>query len=353
MAPDFVLLRIELNVRTYQPEGIVAKSYNQKTKLLHILRILREKTDENHYLTAAGLIAELDKEGIRAERKSIYSDIEELIEYGYDIIHVKSRTNGGYYLGSREFELAELKLLVDAVQASKFITKKKSEELIKKLEKLTSIHEARSLQRQVYVTNRIKTDNESIYYNVDDIHNAILSNKKVKFQYMEWSVTKELKPRKNGEWYEVSPYALIWAEERYYLVGYSGIDEEIRHYRVDKIGKLEILNEKREGMDNPGTFDVATYSNKMFGMYGGMVESVTIGFPLKMTGVFIDRFGKEIDIRKREEEYLSVRVSVVLSGQFFGWLAGLGNEVKIMGPSEVQQKYCNYLEEILNNNRQV
>ncbi len=329
----------------------MAKTYNQKMKLLHILRVLNEKTDENHYLTAAQLIEELDKEGIRAERKSIYSDIEELVEYGYDIIHVKSRVNGGYYMGSREFELAELKLLVDAVQASKFITKKKSEELIKKIEKLTSVYEAKSLQRQVYVTNRIKTDNEGIYYNVDDIHNAILNNKKIKFQYMDWAITKELKPRKNGQWYEVSPYALIWAEERYYLVGYSGNDEEIRHYRVDKIGKLEILNEKREGMDNPGTFDVAAYSNKMFGMYGGTAESVTIGFPQKMTGVFIDRFGKEIDIRKREEDYLSVRVSVVPSGQFYGWIAGLGKEVKIMGPLAVQKEYCNYLEDILNNNR--
>ena len=330
----------------------MAKSYNQKMKLLHILRILNEKTDEKHYLTAAELIEELDKEGIRAERKSIYSDIEELVEYGYDIIHVKSRINGGYYMGNRDFELAELKLLVDAVQSSKFITKKKSEELIRKIERLTSVYEAKSLQRQVYVTNRIKTDNESIYYNVDDIHNAILNNKKVKFQYMDWSITKELKPRKNGQWYEISPYALIWAEERYYLVGYSANDQEIRHYRVDKIGKMEILNDKREGMDNPGTFDVAAYSNKMFGMYGGKAESITIGFPQKMIGVFIDRFGKEIDIRKREEDYLSVRVSVVPSGQFYGWIAGLGNEVKIMGPLTVQKEYCNYLEEILNSNRQ-
>lgn len=329
----------------------MAKTYNQKMKLLHILRILSEKTDENHYLTAAKLIEELDKEGIKAERKSIYSDIEELVEYGYDIIHVKSRVNGGYYMGNRDFELAELKLLVDAVQSSKFITMKKSEELIKKLEKLTSVYEAKSLQRQVYVTNRIKTDNESIYYNVDDIHNAILNNKKIRFQYMDWSITKELKPRKNGQWYEVSPYALVWAEERYYLVGYSANDKEIRHYRVDKIGKLEISSEKREGMENPGTFDVAAYYNKMFGMYGGTAESITIGFPQNMIGVFIDRFGKDIDIRKREEDYLSVRVSIVPSGQFYGWIAGLGKDVKIMGPTTVQKEYCRYLEEILNSNR--
>lgn len=329
----------------------MAKTYNQKMKLLHILRILNEKTDEKHYLTAAGLIEELEKEGIQAERKSIYSDIEELIEYGYDIIHIRSRINGGYYMGSREFELAELKLLVDAVQASKFITKKKSSELIKKIEKLTSVYEAKSLQRQVYVTNRIKTDNESVYYNIDDIHNAIQNNRRIKFQYMDWTITKELKPRKNGQCYEVSPYALIWADERYYMVGYSAADEEIRHYRVDKIGKVTILNEKREGMDNPGTFDVAAYSNKTFGMYGGEAESVTLGFPENLIGVFIDRFGKDIDIRKREEGYLSVRVNVVLSGQFYGWIAGLGKNVKIMSPESVKLKYCDYLQEVLDNNR--
>ena len=160
----------------------MAKTYNQKLKLLHILRLLNEKTDDNHFLTASQLIEELDKEGITAERKSIYHDIEELIAFGYDIIHVKSKVNGGYYMGCRDFELAELKLLVDAVQSSKFITKKKSAELIKKIEKLTSVHEAKSLQRQVYVANRIKSENESVYYIIDDIHNAIQNNKKIKFR---------------------------------------------------------------------------------------------------------------------------------------------------------------------------
>ena len=330
----------------------MAKKYNQKTKLLHIIKILMEKTDENHYMTAAGLIDELDKIGIRAERKSIYSDIAELTDFGYDIIHVKSRTNGGYYLAGRDFEMAELKLLVDAVQSSRFITKKKSTELIKKIEKLTSSHEAKKLQRQVYVTNRIKTDNESIYYTIDDIHNAIQNNKKIKFQYLDWTLSKELKPRKNGQHYEVSPYALIWAEEKYYLVGYSSLDLEIRHYRVDKIGKIEFMDEKREGMDNPGTFDVAAYSNKVFGMYGGEAESITIAFPEKLIGVFIDRFGKEIDIRRREEGYLSVRVSVVPSGQFYGWICGLGKEVKVLAPQKVRDAYCTYLQEVLDNHRQ-
>ncbi len=328
----------------------MAKSYNQKMKLLYLLQILSEKTDEKHPMTAQALIEELSKYEVMAERKSIYSDMEELENFGFDIIHIRSRVGGGYYLGSREFELAELKLLVDAVQSSRFITRKKSVELIKKLEKFVSVHEAKNLQRQVYVSNRVKADNESIYYNIDDIHTAIQTGKQITFQYMDWTVSKELKPRKNGKLYEVSPYALIWAEERYYLVGYSGSDEEIRHYRVDKMDKVSITDKVREGMDNPATFDVAAYSNRVFGMYGGETEHVTISFPEKLIGVFIDRFGKDIDIRKREEERLSIRINVVPSGQFYGFLCGLGREVKILSPETVKDGYCNYLKEVLNSN---
>ena len=169
---------------------------------------------------------------------------------------------------------------------------------------------------------------------------------------MDYTITKELKPKKNGQWYVVSPQALIWEDERYYLVGYSSLDQEVRHYRVDKIGKASVLDEKREGIvDN--YIDVAEYSKKVFGMYGGEPEGITIGFPEKLIGVFIDRFGKEIDIHKREEGYLSIRVSVVLSGQFYGWLTGLGSEVKILSPQKVKDEYFNYLNAILDSNRQV
>ncbi len=330
----------------------MAKSYNQKIKLIHILHLLEEKTDEKHYLTAAQIIEELSKFDIRAERKSIYSDMNELMDYGYDIIHVRSKVNGGYYLASRDFELAEVKLLVDAVQSSKFITKKKSTQLIKKLEKLTSMYEAKTLQRQVYVTNRIKTENESIYYNIDAIHSAILNNHQIQFQYMDWNVRKELVPRKEGKYYVVSPYALVWSDERYYLVGFSKDEGEIRHYRVDKIGPIRLLDDKRELLENMAEFDVAKYSNKVFGMYGGTEEGITVGFPESMIGVFIDRFGKDVDIRKQDDGNLSARIRVVASGQFFGWLAGLGSEVKILSPKSAKEAYCGYLEKVLNSNRQ-
>lgn len=326
----------------------MAKSNNQKLKLLYLIKILEEKTNEEHTLNATGLIEELEKYGITAERKSIYNDINQLIDFGYDIINVKSRENGGYYMASREFELAELKLLVDAVQSSKFITQKKSKELIGKLEKLTSKYEAKQLQRQVYVTSRVKTDNESIYYNVDELHKAIQENRKIQFQYLEWNTKKQLCPRKNGEPYIVSPYALLWNEEKYYLVGYSHSDEEIRHYRVDKMGQILILDEKQyENYENKETeFDIAAYSNKVFGMYGGSEKMVTLQFPNRLAGVVIDRFGKDVDIRKRDEGFFSVRVKVAISGQFFGYLAGLGSEVVILSPESVKEDFVAYLQEL-------
>ena len=210
------------------------KSQNQKMKLLYLIKIFNEKTDEKHPISMPGLIEELARYGVNAERKSMYDDIECLQMYGMDIIYKKMRP-AGYYLGKREFEIAELKLLVDSVQSSKFITARKSQELIKKLEGLTSHYEAGQLQRQVYVNNRPKTMNESIYYNVDKIHTAIAANSAIKFMYTEWTIEKKLEPRHNKRKYNVSPWALVWDDENYYLVGYEKHNAQIRHYRVDKL----------------------------------------------------------------------------------------------------------------------
>ena len=223
------------------------RSSNQKLKLLYLLKILSEETDEQHYMNARELIARLGQYGIRAERKSVYDDLERLQEFGYDIIHTKTGEGSGYYLGGREFELAELKLLVDVVQASRFITLKKSRQLIHKLERLAGRNEAACLQRQVYVAGRVKTENESIYYNVDSIHNAITENKKIMFQYFQWNLKKEMELRHNGEMYHISPWGLSWNDENYYLVGYDSEDQMIKHYRVDKMLKIRMSDEPREG----------------------------------------------------------------------------------------------------------
>lgn len=331
----------------------MAKSPNQKLKLLYLVKILTEQSDEDHCLSAQALIDALAAYDIKAERKSIYDDIAQLNDFGYDIVLVKSKSGGGYYLAGRDFELAELKLLVETVQASRFLTVKKSRELIGKIEKLASKAEAGQLQRQVYVANRIKTANESIYYIVDDIHRAIQNNEQISFQYLEWNLAKELVPRRDGRQYRISPWALTCKDENYYLIAHDGEEDKIKHFRVDKMGKIEILEGvKREGAALFERFDIADYANKTFGMYGGQEETVTLEFENRFIGVVIDRFGKDVSIRQRDEEHFTVRVNVAVSGQFFGWLTGLGAGARIVSPGEVAQAYRDHLEDVIAQYRQ-
>lgn len=324
----------------------MARSEGQKLKLLYIIRMLEEYSDENHPMTTAEIIERLEANGIRAERKSIYDDIDRLCDFGYDIIRVQSRLGGGYYLAGREFELAELKLLVDAVQSSRFITTGKSRKLIKKLEAKAGKYDAGKLQRQVYVAGRVKTENESIYYNVDNIHRAIQDNHQISFQYLDWNLKKRMVPRTNAQ-KKVSPWALIWRDENYYLVAFDEIDGILKHYRVDKMGKVEIEAVPRLGMEQFSRMDLADYANKTFGMFGGEEEVVTLQFPNRLIGVVLDRFGKDVDVRALEGEMFRIRARVVISGQFFGWLAGIGKDAKVIAPETVKNEYQEWLREIL------
>ncbi|MCI8571092.1 MAG: WYL domain-containing protein [Lachnospiraceae bacterium] len=328
----------------------MAKSANQKMKLLYLLKILTEKSDESHCLSTQELISQLAAYGIGAERKSIYDDIECLIHFGYDIVNVKSRSSGGYYLAGREFELPELKLLVDAVQASRFITQKKSRELISKIEKLAGPYEGKQLQRQVFVAGRVKTENESIYYNVDRIHKAIQDNVPVTFTYLSWNVKKELTPRRQGKKYHISPWALAWQDENYYLIAYDDEEERIKHFRVDKMSRItELPGEMRKGVEAFGEFDIAAYTNRTFNMFGGEEETVALRLPENMIGIILDRFGKDIDIRMAGEGMVSVRIKAAVSRQFYGWLTGLGAEITVTGPEHVCRGYIDYLENIMRN----
>lgn len=325
----------------------MAKSTGQKLKLLYLIRFLTENTDEHHPASTEEIISYLDANGIHSQRKSIYDDMEKLCDFGYDIVQVHSRLGGGYYMAGREFELAELKLLVDAVQSSRFITTKKSRSLIKKLESMAGKHDAGKLQRQVYVAGRIKTENESIYYNIDTIHRAIQENRQISFQYLDWNLKKELVNRPNGE-KRVSPWALIWQDENYYLAAYDGVDGVMKHYRVDKMGRTELQKEAREGMEQFAKVDLAAYTNQIFGMYGGEEEMVSLQFPNRLIGVVLDRFGREADIRQMPEGVFRIRAKVTVSGQFFGWLAGIGREAVITGPVSVREQYRIWLRDIVN-----
>ena len=301
------------------------------------MQCLTEKTDAEHSVTTQEIIDYLALQGINAERKSIYTDIDLLIDYGMDIVKNSGRS-GGYTLVSRQFELAELKLLVDAVQSSKFITTKKSRDLIGKLETLCSKYEAGQLHRQVVVTNRNKTVNENIYYNVDIIYNAIAENVKIQFQYFEWDVNKEMHLRRNGKVYEVSPWLLTWDDENYYLVGYDSEAELIKHYRVDKMLHIRMSTEAREGKENFKQLDMADYTKKSFGMFGGKEKTVKLLVDNRLAGVIIDRFGKDIIFIPADENHFTVNVDVHVSKQFLGWVFSLGEQVKILSPEDVVEE---------------
>ena len=325
---------------------------NTKLKLLYIMDYFMKYTDEDNTVTANDLIEILDRDyGIMAERKGVYADINTLIDFGMDIIQNKGK-NPGYYLASREFELPELKLLVDAVQSSKFITQKKSSQLIKKLETLTSRDNAGQLQRQVYISNRLKTDNESIFINVDAIHSAILSDKQITFQYAEYASTGKLRLRRDGQLYKVSPWALTWDDECYYMVAYEeqndGTEGIIKHYRVDKMRKIEVCSTSRKGKAEFKNFDLGVFAKKTFGMFGGHDETVTLECKEHLAGVVIDRFGNTANIRALGDGSFRARVDVTVSPQFFGWLTGIGPDMKITAPESVRQEYIAYLTSILN-----
>lgn len=250
----------------------MAERTSQKLKLLYLMKILLQKTDETHGITMPEIISELNAYGISAERKGLYNDMECLRTYGMEIAGYQEERAYYYKVVGRQFELAELKLLVDSVQSAKFITTKKSRELIEKITGLASKYEATQLNRQVYMAERIKTKNEGIYYNVDAIYNAIAENVKITFQYFQWNIKKQMELRHDGALYQVSPWALSWDDDNYYLIAYDEKEEKIKHFRVDKMLHIEMTEEKREGRWVFKEFDIAVYARKMFGMFDGEEE---------------------------------------------------------------------------------
>jgi len=311
------------------------KSMGQKLKLLYLRQILLMQTDEQHPLTVNELIEKLAKYDIKCERKTIYDDIDTLKLFGMDIVTEKSKSNK-YYVGSRDFELPELKLLADAVQSSKFITERKSMGLIKKLENLASNHQAGKLQRQVFIQNRVKSMNESIYYSVDSLHEAISENKKISFKYFDYNIHKKRKFRKDGAPYVVSPIALTWNDENYYLIAHSEDIDELKHFRVDRMAEVEKLDESR--ISAVKDFNLADYSKKVFGMFRGLETDVKLRVSNVLVGAVIDHFGKDVMMVADGEEHFTVTVSVALSPVFFGWLFQFGELCQVQAPQSLKDE---------------
>lgn len=314
----------------------MAKQANQKLKLLYLMKILLENTDEAHPMTMSQILGALEAYDISAERKSIYDDLESLRRYGMEIEKTSDRSSG-YFVAERTFELPELKLLVDAVQSSKFITSKKSLELIGKIESLASRHDASQLQRQVFVQNRIKNMNESIYYNVDLIHSAILQNVQIAFRYFNWNMHGERELRNNGAEYCASPWALTWDDENYYMVAYDDALEKIKHYRVDKMLQIRLLDAPRNGQAMFDKFDTAVYSKKTFGMFGGAEKAVTLRCAKSLANVIVDRFGRE-SMLVPDGDGFTVTVHVFESPQFLSWVLGFGSQIEVIRPQSTRDQ---------------
>ncbi|MBE7092289.1 MAG: WYL domain-containing transcriptional regulator [Clostridiales bacterium] len=323
----------------------MARCSGQKLKLLYLLDIFKKHTDKDTFITMEQILALLEKHNIFAERKSIYEDISALKEFGLDIELVR---NKGYHLVSRTFETSELKLLVDAVQASKFITEKKSNELIKKLESLTSKNNASELQHSVIMRERIKTMNESVFLTVDKIQLAMGKNKKLSFKYFDWDVRKNKVYKKDGKSYVVSPQALTWDDENYYLLAFDEDAKILKHFRVDKMTALFILEQKRS-IDTTVRFDTAEYSKKMFGMYGGVTKKVKLRCNNSLAGVFIDRFGLNSIITPLEDSF-EIIVEAAISPVFLSWLMQFGDKITVLSPESVKKDLINLAEKVINSN---
>ena len=321
----------------------MAKSANQKRKLPILAKLLLERSDEEHPVSTQEMLAELERWDITAERKSIYDDMEQLRRLGYDVQSRKG-AGGGWFIGQRDFELAELKLLVDAVQSSRFLTGRKSDALIRKLEGLTSTHQARQLQRQVYVDRRIKTMNESIFYNVDKIHAAIAANRVITFRYFEYNMRKERVFRREGGRYRVTPFGLIWDSENYYLAAWDEARGELRHYRVDKM--TDILISGTRGTDK-GDWQAEGYASRHFGMYSGTDCRLRLRCRAGLAGVVIDRFGQDVMLVPDGEEHFTATVDVAASPPLWGWLFGLGDGVEVLSPQWAAEEFKKRLKAVL------
>ena len=318
-----------------------------KPRILYLLRILEQYTDEEHPLTTKQLIDKLqDEYGISAHRTTLTKDIAALQEFGVDIVTVHS-TQSKYFIGSRKFELPELKLLIDAVESSRFITAKKSESLIRTIHTLTSQGQVSKLRRNNYVVDRIKPDNEQIYYIVDTINDAINEGKQISFQYYDYSGLKKKVLKNKGEIYKLSPYKLIWSGDYYYVIGYSEKKGKVINFRVDRIAVAPtILSEN--AIPVPKDFDLENFTKEVFFMFSGDEVEVDLQCDNSLMKTMIDRFGENVKTLAYDMTSFRLITEVSVSPTFFGWVFGFDGKVKILGPKNVKEQYYKMISEAMN-----
>jgi predicted DNA-binding transcriptional regulator YafY len=316
----------------------------KRLKLLYVMEYLLAESDENHPVTLEGIHRYLHARGIDAERKSIYNDLNLLRLFGMDIQSQRGR-DSHYRLLSRPFELAELKLLVDAVESSRFITPRKTRELVAKLAGLTSRHQADSLQHPLIRTGKVKAGNESVFYAIDAIHQAIEADCQISFRYLDYSIDRNVRFRRGGERYHVSPYAMTWDDENYYLIAHYARYGHLSQFRIDRMNDVQVSEQPRIPLDP--MVDLGDYVRSTFGMFSGQAEELLVRFERDLIHVVVDRFGRDVPIQNADERHFSVRIKVVTSPAFWGWLFMFGAKAQVLAPEPAVEAYRHHCQAVL------
>lgn len=312
---------------------------------LHLLCYLYTQTDDEHPASTADITAYLETKGFQTHRQTVASDVEMLIESGFDIISSRSRQNQ-YSYGVRPFELAELKMMVDAIQAARFITEKKSQALIEKLAGLVSVHEAKELNRQLYIAGRVKATNEKVLYTVDMLYEAILQNRRFQFQYYEYTAEKKKVLKHKGQMYEFSPYDLAWCNDSYYVFGFSETHKKIVKFRVDRIYKPEIM--QKDSQPKPEDYDLPAYIRRTFSMYDTETHTVELKCENSLMKAVVDRFGEDVPTRPFDCAHFIATAEVSVSPTFFAWVFTFGGKIQITSPKDVVEDFKAQLNQVLN-----
>ena len=321
----------------------MSEEKNKKGRLLALQQYFYRYTDEAHPASTAELIAAMEKQGYKANRKTIKDDIDILVAFDIDIVTNVSKGNS-FFMGTRQFEVPELKLLVDAVSSSRFISAGKSENLINKISSLGSVYQKEQIVPRIYTADRIKTDNPQLYYVIDKLIEAVQTKRQVRFQYTEYDADKNKILRNDGEIYVNSPYGCLWNDDFYYLVGYSEKHEKVVTFRVDRIIELEILDEA--AWPEPENFMMADYARKIIEMYDGEEQEVELICDNELMKSVIDRFGENIHTERINDDQFKATVTVAASKTFYAWCFRFAGQMKIAGPRKVKKQYLEMAKKI-------